>query len=100
MPLGYSIPMDGPVGSLISRTDISHYRPAHIHFLIEESGYRRLITHIFEEGTGSIDSDVVFGTKDQLVTPFTTHEAGTAPDGTELDTPFVTAEFNFVLQPD
>ncbi len=34
-PLSYSIPMDGPVGELISRTDISHYRPAHVHFLVD-----------------------------------------------------------------
>src|SRR5215218_4840384 len=33
-PTGYPIPMDGPVGELISRTGISHYRPAHVHFLI------------------------------------------------------------------
>src|SRR6188508_1036017 len=27
-PMGYTIPMDGPVGALISQTDISHFRPA------------------------------------------------------------------------
>ena len=26
-PKGYAIPMDGPVGELIGRTDISHFRP-------------------------------------------------------------------------
>ncbi|QGG42653.1 dioxygenase [Aeromicrobium yanjiei] len=98
VPLGYSIPMDGPVGDLISRTQIAHYRPAHIHFLLEEDGYERLVTHIFEEGTRYIDSDVVFGTKEALITPFTTHTGGTAPDGTSFDRPFVTAEFDFVLQ--
>ncbi|MFB9314813.1 dioxygenase [Nocardioides plantarum] len=99
VPLGYSIPMDGPVGALISQTEISHYRPAHIHFLLEEPGYQRLITHIFEKDTRFLDSDVVFGTKPQLVTPFVTHDSGTAPDGTVFTTPFVTAEFNFVLEP-
>ncbi|AWB93469.1 dioxygenase [Aeromicrobium chenweiae] len=99
VPLGYSIPMDGTVGDLISRTDIGHFRPAHIHFLLEEDGYERLVTHIFEEGTRYIESDVVFGTKEALITPFTAHEGGPAPDGTSLDRPFVTAEFDFVLQP-
>ena len=33
-PKGYSIPMDGPVGDLIRLTDISHFRPAHVHFLL------------------------------------------------------------------
>jgi hydroxyquinol 1,2-dioxygenase len=99
VPLGYSIPMDGPVGDLVSRTAIEHFRPAHIHFLLEEPGYRRLVTHIFEEGTRYIESDVVFGTKEALITPFATHDGGVAPDGTTLDTPYVTAEFDFVLQP-
>jgi len=31
-PPGYSIPMDGTVGDLMRETDISHFRPAHIHF--------------------------------------------------------------------
>src|SRR3712207_6527387 len=34
-PLGYTIPMDGPVGELISQTEISHFRPAHVHFLLK-----------------------------------------------------------------
>jgi hydroxyquinol 1,2-dioxygenase len=33
-PPGYSIPMDGTVGDLMRETDISHYRPAHIHFIL------------------------------------------------------------------
>ncbi|KIH99501.1 catechol 1,2-dioxygenase [Streptomonospora alba] len=99
VPKGYTIPMDGPVGELIERTEISHFRPAHIHFLIDEPGYEKLITHIFEEGAQYLDSDVVFGTKQELIVPFRRHESGTAPDGTAFDTPFVTAEFDFVLQP-
>jgi len=31
--------MDGPVGDLISQTDISHFRPAHVHFLINVPGF-------------------------------------------------------------
>ena len=49
-PLGYSIPMDGPVGQLISRTGISHHRPAHVHFLITAPDYEPLITQLFEKG--------------------------------------------------
>lgn len=99
VPLGYSIPMDGPVGELIGSTEISHYRPAHVHFLLEQPGFERLVTHIFEEGTRYIDSDVVFGTKEALLTPFEQHEPGTAPDGSTVDVPFVTTRFDFVLQP-
>ncbi|WP_433559783.1 dioxygenase [Pseudonocardia xinjiangensis] len=98
-PLGYAIPMDGPVGDLISRTDISHFRPAHVHFLINVPGYEPLITHLFQEGAPYLDSDVVFGTKQELVVAFTKHEPGPTPDGGESAVPFLTAEYQFVLQP-
>ncbi|MET0930271.1 MAG: dioxygenase [Aeromicrobium sp.] len=99
VPRGYAIPMDGPVGDLISRTEISYFRPAHIHFLFEEAGYERLVTHLFAEGTQYLDDDVVFGTKAELITRFVQHDGGAAPDGTVLDRPFVTAEYDFSLQP-
>ncbi|MFJ5837002.1 dioxygenase [Streptomyces shenzhenensis] len=97
-PRGYAIPMDGPVGDLIRETDISCFRPAHIHFLIDEPGYRKLITHLFRAGSDYLDSDVVFGTKDALIVPFTAHPAGGAPDGSRLDAPYLHAEYDFVLQ--
>jgi hydroxyquinol 1,2-dioxygenase len=98
-PLGYGIPMDGPVGELIGRTEISPNRPAHVHFLINVPGYEPLITHLFREGAPYLDSDVVFGTKRELVVAFTEHGAGPTPDGGESAVPFLTAEYDFVLQP-
>ena len=97
-PLGYSIPMDGPVGELIHRTDISHFRPAHIHFLIDVPGYETLITHLFQEGADYLDSDVVFGTKQELVVRFDEQEPGPTPAGGESAEPFLVAEYDFVLQ--
>lgn len=99
-PRGYAIPMDGPVGDLIRKTDISYFRPAHVHFLIDEPGHQKLITHLFQEGSEYLDSDVVFGTKDALVVRFTERPAGVAPDGSTLDEPYLHAEYDFVLQPD
>ncbi|WP_150237620.1 dioxygenase family protein [Nocardiopsis quinghaiensis] len=96
-PLGYTIPLDGPVGDLVGRTDISPYRPAHIHFLIDEPGHARLITHLFREGADFLATDVVFGTKDALVVSFTEHPAGPAPDGSACDRPYLRAEYDFVL---
>lgn len=98
-PLGYAIPMDGPVGDLIARTDISHFRPAHVHFLLEEPGYERLVTHLFEEGTRYLDSDVVFGVKDDLIVRLEAREPGPAPDGGTMDEPYLHAHYDFVLQP-
>ena len=98
-PKGYSIPMDGPVGELIGGTDISHYRPAHVHFLINAAGYEPLITHLFQEGAEYLDSDVVFGTKQELVVAFEPREPGPTPDGGESVQPWLEARYDFVLQP-
>ena len=98
-PLGYSIPMDGPVGDLISRTDISHFRPAHVHFLLEMPGYEPLITHLFQKGAPYLDSDVVFGTKAELVVAFESHDPGPTPDGGTSEVPWLHARYDFVLQP-
>lgn len=98
-PKGYSIPMDGPVGQLIGATDISHFRPAHVHFLINAAGYEPLITHLFQEGAEYLDSDVVFGTKQELVVAFEQREPGPTPDGGESAKPWLEARYDFVLQP-
>jgi hydroxyquinol 1,2-dioxygenase len=97
-PLGYTIPMDGPVGELISQTEISHFRPAHVHFLINVPGYEPLITHLFEEGADYLDSDVVFGVKEQLVVRYEKREPGPTPDGGTIDEPWFEARYDFVLQ--
>ena len=98
-PKGYAIPMDGPVGDLIGRTAISHFRPAHVHFLLTAPGHEPLITHLFEEGAQYLDSDVVFGTKAELVVAFEPREAGPTPDGGTADEPWLEARYDFVLQP-
>jgi hydroxyquinol 1,2-dioxygenase len=98
-PKGYSIPMDGPVGALIERTEISHFRPAHVHFLLDVEGYERLITHLFQRGGEYLENDVVFGTKEGLVVEFEEREPGPTPDGGESSEPFLMARYDFVLQP-
>jgi hydroxyquinol 1,2-dioxygenase len=97
-PKGYTIPMDGPVGDLISRTAISHFRPAHVHFLINVPGYEPLITHLFQEGAEYLDSDVVFGTKQELVVRFEQRGPGETPDGGTSAEPWLEARYDFVLQ--
>jgi hydroxyquinol 1,2-dioxygenase len=97
-PLGYAIPMDGPVGHLIAQTDISHFRPAHVHFLLNVPGYEPLITHLFQEGAEYLDSDVVFGTKQELVVRFEQHEPGRTPDGGTSAEHWLDARYDFVLQ--
>ena len=96
-PLGYSIPMDGPVGELIKMTDISYYRPAHIHFILSAPGYQKIITHLFKRGTEYLENDVVFGVKQELITDFQRQPPGITPTGERSDKPFWTIEYDFVL---
>jgi hydroxyquinol 1,2-dioxygenase len=96
-PPGYSIPMDGTVGDLMRATEISHFRPAHIHFYISAPGYRSLITHLFKKDARYIDSDVVFGVKEKLIAEFKKHPAGKTPTGEVSSKPFYVVDYDFVL---
>jgi hydroxyquinol 1,2-dioxygenase len=96
-PPGYSIPMDGTVGDLLRETDISHFRPAHIHFLITAPGYETLITHLFKKDARYIASDVVFGVKEELIAEFKKMPPGRTPTGENSETPFLVVNYDFVL---
>jgi hydroxyquinol 1,2-dioxygenase len=87
------------VGDLVARTGISHFRPAHVHVLLAVPGYAPLITHLFQEGAPHLDSDVVFGTKAELVVAFEPRDPGPTPDGGTSDGPWLEARYDFVLQP-
>ncbi len=66
-PLGYLIPLDGPVGDMIRAQRRHGFRPAHIHFLIGAPGYRELVTALYVNPDSHMDSDVVFGSTASLV---------------------------------
>ena len=66
-PLGYSIPMDGPVGEMVMAQQRHGFRPSHIHFLIGGEGYRELVTALYFGDDEHIDSDTVFGVSGSLV---------------------------------
>src|SRR5258706_2395955 len=66
-PLGYYIPMDGPVGRLIRAQDRHGCRPAHIHFLIGAGGYRELVTSLYLGDDQYIDSHTVVRVSRSLI---------------------------------
>lgn len=70
IPVSYPIPTDGPVGRLLDATRRHPWRPAHVHFLIEAEGYRRLVTHLFLDEDPYLASDAVFGVKESLKVGF------------------------------
>jgi hydroxyquinol 1,2-dioxygenase len=98
-PISYTIPMDGTIGELMNRTNISHMRPAHIHFAITAPGYHGLVTHLFQAGDEYIETDVVYGVKEPLIVEFKKMPAGSkAPHGEVIDQPFYIVNYDFVLE--
>jgi hydroxyquinol 1,2-dioxygenase len=97
-PEYYPVPTDGPVGVMLNRMGRHAMRPGHIHMMVSAPGHAGITTHLFAAGAPYIDSDAVFGVKESLVTAFTKHPAGAAPDGTTLEVPFYKVNYDFKLQ--
>lgn len=85
-PHSYPIPTDGPVGDMLRATKRYIYRPAHIHFRVSAPGHREIITELYTRGDPFIDSDPVFGVKEELEVDYAKE-----PEGYRLD-------YDFVLQ--
>jgi protocatechuate 3,4-dioxygenase beta subunit len=67
LPVGYSIPMDGPVGALAEAQGRHGMRPAHIHCLVGAPGFRELVTALYLRGDPHLADDTVFGVSSDLV---------------------------------
>ena len=99
VPSHYPIPQDGPVGELLEATGRHPFRPAHVHFIVRATGYRRLTTHIFVADSPCLDSDAVFAVKSSLVRPFILIEDPEQGQSFNVDVPFRLAEIDLVLEP-
>ncbi|MFD7445757.1 maleylacetate reductase and hydroxyquinol 1,2-dioxygenase domain-containing protein [Streptomyces sp. NPDC059909] len=98
LPSEYPIPDDGPVGQMLAATGRHPYRAPHIHFMIDAPGHRRLVTQLFVAGGSYLDSDTVFGVKDDLVVDFTPH-SGPTPDGRPVDGDWRRLDYTFRIAP-
>jgi protocatechuate 3,4-dioxygenase beta subunit len=100
-PTPYPIPHDGPVGKMLQATGRSPVRAAHLHFMVDAPGLRRLVTHIFVDGDPQLEIGYsVFGVKDSLIKKFEQQDASTpTPDGRQLDRDWARTTFDIVLAP-
>ena len=80
-PLGYYIPLDGPVGGMVQAQKRHGMRPAHIHFLIGAAGYRELTTALYIAGDERLEDDVVFGASGDLVARRSDERPGLSDSG-------------------
>jgi hydroxyquinol 1,2-dioxygenase len=99
LPCSYPIPTDGPVGEMILQVRRHAYRPAHIHFLVDAPGYEPLVTHVFIEGDKYLDSDVVFGVKNDLVSKVEKRTDKVMPDGQPAAAPWHLMTYEFRMKP-
>lgn len=74
-PIGYSIPMDGPVGHMVKAQARHGMRPAHIHFLVGLPGYRELVTALYLRDDPHLADDVVFGSSGDLAVDLDPNDA-------------------------
>jgi len=99
LPCSYPIPTDGPVGQMILALHRHPMRPAHVHFLVNAPGHEPLVTHVFVEGDKYIDTDVVFGVKDELIAKVEKRSDPKMPDGKPAAAPWHLMTYEFRLRP-
>ena len=97
-PTSYPVPDDGPVGELLRATGRHPMRPAHVHFMIAAPGHETLVTHVFVSGDPYLDSDAVFGVKQELIAEFTQCPPGEGPDGKVMNATWRKLEYDFALK--
>lgn len=90
-PNFYSIPMDGPVGEMITAQRRHGNRPAHIHFLISAAGHREMVTALYIADDPHIMDDVVFGAHGDLIAAIKKDQPGCPVPGVN------SIKFNFAL---
>lgn len=93
-PIGYSIPLDGPVGQLTRLQNRHGCRPAHIHVLVAAPGYRELVTALYFADDPHIASDTVFGVSRSLVV----EESRGLPGSPRPDLPGIQYDFRLSRQ--
>ncbi|MFG2884133.1 maleylacetate reductase and hydroxyquinol 1,2-dioxygenase domain-containing protein [Streptomyces sp. NPDC048297] len=98
LPSEYPIPGDGPVGQMLDAVGRHPYRAPHLHFMFDAPGHRRLVTQLFVSGGAYLDSDTVFGVKDELVVDFAPG-TGPTPDGRTVEGEWRRLEYTFRLAP-
>lgn len=89
-PVPYPIPYDGAAGELLNYMGHHPWRPGHIHFLIQKTGYKTLISQIYDSETEYLDNDSVFAVKEELI-----GEMKPSSGDTDLE-----MEFDFTIRDD
>jgi protocatechuate 3,4-dioxygenase beta subunit len=96
-PLGYTAPMDGPGGQMLTATRRNIWRPAHFHFRIGADDHRALVTELFPEGDEHLDNDVAFGVRSSLVIALPECRSREMANQWGMPVPFKKVDYRFEL---
>jgi len=96
-PSPYTVPYDGPVGDLLRAGGRHAWRPAHYHFIVSASGFRSIVTELFDAEDRYIDEDAAFGVRDGIVVKFIRNDSAKEAASLGLKSPFYIVNFDFRL---
>ena len=98
-PMPYTVPEDGPVGTMLHAMGRHPWRPAHIHFKVSADGYSDLITELYPDDDRYIDEDAVFGVRESLAVPFRRTDSAERAAAFNISAPFFELTYDFILRP-
>jgi len=98
-PVGYPVPVNGPVGALLRAQGRHNMRPAHLHFMIHKPGYKPQFSQVYSADDPHVETDVQFGVTQALLAQYTRHEpgAGETPPAPDVTGPWFTLRQRFVV---
>jgi catechol 1,2-dioxygenase len=90
-PSGYPIPTDSVTGKLLRAQNRKAMRPAHIHVMAFQPGFKTLISQVYFAGDENIATDPQFGVTERLTAECVPHGEGTGR--------WYSLNFTFVMMP-
>jgi hydroxyquinol 1,2-dioxygenase len=78
-PVGYPIPVNGPVGVFLKLQGRHNMRPAHIHFMIRKPGFKTQFSQVYASDDPNLHTDVQFGVTQRLIGHYEVHDVTTEP---------------------
>jgi catechol 1,2-dioxygenase len=97
-PAGYPLPLSGPVGALLRAQGRHNMRPAHIHFMIYQPGFKTQFSQVYSSDDPHLDTDVQFGVTQALIGQYVLHQDEAAPDA-DVTGPWYSLDHHFVIEP-
>jgi catechol 1,2-dioxygenase len=97
-PAGYPLPLSGPVGALLRAQGRHNMRPAHIHFMIYQPGFKTQFSQVYSSDDPHLDTDVQFGVTQALIGQYVLHQGEAAPDA-DVTGPWYSLDHHFVIEP-